>query len=56
MLVWNVINMQWQKYCLIWGRMGYISFSKTRASDNKPHGYGRERFTFLDKTISVASS
>ena len=33
-----------------------ISFSHTRAFDNKPHGYSRERFTFVDEMISVASS
>ena len=33
-----------------------ISFSQTRASHNKPDGFGRERDTFVDKTISVASS
>ena len=33
-----------------------ISFSQTRSSHNKPHGYIRERFTFVDETISIASS
>ena len=33
-----------------------ICFSQTRASHNKPDGFGREHFTFGDKTISVASS
>src|SRR3954470_4780620 len=32
-----------------------ISFSQTRASHNKPDGFGRERATFEDETISVAS-
>ena len=32
-----------------------ISFSQTRASHNKRHGFGRERATFGDQTISVAS-
>ena len=31
-----------------------ISFSQTRASHNKHDGFGRERATFGDKTISVA--
>ena len=32
-----------------------ISFSQTRASHNKRDGFGRERATFGDKTISFAS-
>ena len=32
-----------------------ISFSQTRASHNKRDGFGRERATFGDETISVAS-
>ena len=32
-----------------------ISFSQTRAPHNKRDGYGRERATFGDETISVAS-
>ena len=32
-----------------------ISLSKTRASHNKRDGFGRERATFGDETISVAS-
>ena len=31
-----------------------ISFSQTRASHNKRDGFGRERVTFGDETISVA--
>ena len=32
-----------------------ISFSQTRVSHNKPDGFGRERATFGDETISIAS-
>ena len=32
-----------------------ISFSQTRASHNKPDGFGMERATFGDETISIAS-
>ena len=32
-----------------------ISFSQTKASHNKRDGFGRERATFGDETISVAS-
>ena len=32
-----------------------ISFSQTRASHNKPDGFGREHAIFGDETISVAS-
>ena len=31
------------------------SFSQTRASHNKPDGFGRERATFGDEMISIAS-
>ena len=33
-----------------------ICFSQTRASHSKCDGFGRERFTFLDETISIGSS
>ena len=33
-----------------------ISFSQTRASHNKPDGFGRERATLGDETISIAPS
>ena len=60
MLSWSGINMPWYKFCPIWGRFGYElltnqSFSQTRASHNKPDGFGREHATFGDETISVAS-
>ena len=32
-----------------------ISFSQTKASHNKPVGFGTERATFGDETISIAS-
>jgi hypothetical protein len=32
-----------------------ISFSQTRASHNKPDGFGREHATFGDEPISVGS-
>ena len=32
-----------------------IRLSETRASHNKPDGFGRERPTFGDETISIAS-
>ena len=32
-----------------------ICFSQTRASHNKHDGFGRERLTFVDDTISIAS-
>ena len=32
-----------------------VSFSQTRASQNKRDGFGRERATFGDETISVTS-
>ena len=32
-----------------------ICFSQTRASHHKPDGFGRERPTFNDETISIAS-
>ena len=33
-----------------------ISFSQTRASHSEPHGSGRERVTFVDETMLVATS
>ena len=50
MLSWSSINMP----CPIWAGLG-ISFSQTGASHNKHDGFGRERPTFEDKTISTAS-
>ena len=32
-----------------------ICFSQTKCSHNKPDGYSRERPTFADETISIAS-
>jgi hypothetical protein len=32
-----------------------ICFTQTRASHNKPDGFGRERPTFGDETISISS-
>ena len=46
--------MPWYKFCPIWGRFG-ICFSLTGASHNKHDGFERERTTFGDGIISVAS-
>ena len=54
MLSWSGINMPWWKFCPIWDSLA-ISFSQTRASHNKHDGFGRERPTFGDETISIAS-
>ena len=42
----------------VWGYASHkpgICFSQTRASHNKPDGFGRERPTFGDEMISIAS-
>ena len=51
--------MEWHQYAVIkkfvpFGAGLGISFSQTRASHNKRDGFGRERATFGDETISVA--
>ena len=55
MLSWSSIKHGVVKFIPFGAGLG-ISFSQTRASHNKPDGFGRERFTFLDETIAVASS
>ena len=44
------------KYCPIWGRFWYKLLTNQSFSHNKPNGFGRERATLGDETISVASS
>ena len=56
MLSWSGINMSWYKFCPIWGRCGYKLLANQSFSHNKPNGFGRERATLGDETISVASS
>ena len=47
MLSWSGIDMPW--YCFVpFGAGLGISFSQTRASHNKPDGFGSERSTFGD--------
>ena len=55
MLSWSGINIRGQFFVPFVAGLG-ICLSQTRASHNKPDGFGRERFTFLDETISIASS
>ena len=63
-LVWNSWNLAWYqgaastcrgKKFIPFGAGSGISFSQTRASHNKHDGSDRERTTFGDGTISVAS-
>ena len=56
---WHAI-MEWHQHAVVQilphlGEGLGISFSQTRASHNKPDGFGRERATFGDEMISVAS-
>jgi hypothetical protein len=44
------------KFFIPFGAGFGISFSQTRASHKKTHGFGRERVTFVDETTFVASS
>ena len=62
-LVWNSWNLACYhgsastcrgKFFVPFGTGLGISFSQTRASHNKHDGFGRERPTFGDKTISIA--
>ena len=46
--------MLWEKKFPFGAGLG-ISISQTRASHNKPDGFGRERPTFGDEMISAAS-
>ena len=54
MLSWSGINMPWYKF-VPFGAGSGICFSQTRASHNKHDGFDRERPTFGDETISIAS-
>jgi hypothetical protein len=52
--------MEWHQHAVvkILSHLGqvWVSFSQTRASQNKPDGFGRERATLGDETLYVASS
>ena len=54
MLSWSSINMSWYFFVPFGAGLG-ICFSQTRASHNKPDGFGRERPTFGDEMISTTS-
>ena len=54
MLSWSGINMSWLIFFPFGPGLG-ICFSGTRASHNKHDGFGRERPTFGDEMISIAS-
>ena len=45
-----------KKYCPIWARLWYKLLANQSFSHNKHDGFGRERATLGDETISVASS
>ena len=52
--------MEWHQHAVVkkivpFGAGLGIRFSQTRASHNKHDGFGRERPTFGDETISIAS-
>ena len=49
MLSWSGINMSWYKFCPIWGRFGYMLLTTSMMV------FGRERPTFVDEMISIAS-
>ena len=53
-LSWGGINTPGENFVPFGTGLG-ISFSQTRASHNKPDGFGTERATFGDETISIAS-
>ena len=55
MLSWSGINMPWYKFCPIWGKFGYMLLTNQSFSHDKSDGFGRERATLGDETISIAS-
>ena len=55
MLSWSSINMPWYKFCPIWGRFGHHASHKPELLTTSMMVYGRERPTFRDETISIAS-
>ena len=55
MLSWNATRHAVIIFFVPFGAGLAISFSQTRASHNKRDGFGSERATFRDETISVAS-
>ena len=55
MLSWNGIRHVVVIFFVPFGAGLDISFSQTRASHNKPDGFGRERPTFGDEMVSIAS-
>ena len=54
MLSWSGINIRGKNFVPFGVGLG-ICFSQTRAVHNKHDGFGRERPTFGDETISIAS-
>ena len=55
MLSWSSINMPRYKFCPIWGRFGHHASHKPELLTTSMMVYGRERPTFRDETISIAS-
>ena len=55
MLSWSGINMPWYKFCPIWGRFGHHASHKPELLPTSMMVFGRERPTFRDETISIAS-
>ena len=54
MISWNEMTCRGKNIVPLEAGLGII-FSQTRASHNKPDGFSRERATFGDETISIAS-
>ena len=55
MLSWSGINMPWYKFCPIWGRFEHHASHKPELLPTSMMVFGRERPTFKDETISIAS-
>ena len=55
MLSWSGINMSCYKFCPISGRFGYMLLTNRSFSQQGWCFFGRERPTFGDETISIAS-
>ena len=55
MLSWWGINMPWYKFCPIWGQVWVYASHKPELLTTSMMVFGRERPTFVDETISIAS-
>ena len=55
MLSWRGFNMSWYEFCPIWGQVWVYASHKPELLTTSMMVFGRERPTFVDETISIAS-